>query len=271
MFFSGNRIRIEGRRAQKEISLPREMRRVKLRVQGSGNTVRLASSAFHGSISVCGKDNTLIIEEDVSTGKDCYIQIGMPGAPCFGATVRIGRNTFLGDVDIRTAEDDSRVDIGPECMFSLGVKIWGTDGHMLRHANGKLNIGRAVSIGRHVWVGADVRIGKNTTIPDGCVVGWGSTVRGHFTEPASVISGHPAVICNSGVTWSHELVALHQEGARIRTETDWMAADRASLLLRPFLYLRLLLCLFRIRRERRQDKRDKYTRHADKLRQRLGC
>ena len=43
MLFSRNRIRIESRSSQKEISLPRGMRGVKLRVQGSGNTVRLAS------------------------------------------------------------------------------------------------------------------------------------------------------------------------------------------------------------------------------------
>lgn len=270
MLFSRNSIRIEGRRAQQEISLPRGMRGVKLRVQGRGNTVRLASAAFHGTISVCGKDNTLIIEEGVSTGKDCTIQIGVPGAPCFGATVIIGRNTFLGEVDIRTAEDDSRVDIGADCMFSVGVRLWGTDGHMLRHADGRLNIGRAISIGRHVWVGADVRIGKNTTIADDCVVGWGSTVRGRFAEPASVIAGNPAAVCNSGVTWSADLVAQHQEGARIHTEKDWQAADPAPLLLRPFLSLRLALCLARIRRTRRADKRDKYTRQADKLRRRLG-
>lgn len=150
MLFSRNRIRIESRSSQKEISLPRGMKGVKLRVQGSGNTVRLASPAFHGTISVCGKDNTLIIGEDVCTGKDCYIQIGLPGAPCFGATVTVGRNTFLGEVDIRTAEDGSRIIIGEDSMFSVGVKVWGTDGHMLRHADGRLNVGREVLIGHHV-------------------------------------------------------------------------------------------------------------------------
>lgn len=140
------------------------MRGVKLRVQSSGNTVRLASPAFHGTISVCG---------------------------------------------------------------------------------------------------------KNTTIADDSVVGWGSTVHGRFTEPASVISGNPAVVRNSGVTWDSDLVSLHQEGARILTEKDWMAAAPAPLLLRPFRYLRLALCRARVRYNRRPDKRAKYTRQAEKLRKRL--
>lgn len=268
MSFFSNTIRVD-RRLQKEISLARGIRGLDLRVRGTENTVIIRSTKFKGTVSVCGKGNTLIIEEDVTVDAPCTIRLGVPGAPCFGGTVHIGRNTFLGGVDLRTAEDDSVLEIGADCMMAHGVKIWGTDGHICRAADGRLNVGRRVSIGRHVWVGEDCKIGKNTEIPDGCIIGWGSVVRGRFTEPNSVIAGNPAQQCHSGISWDSAMVATEMENARIHREPNWDAASRAPLFLRPLLRLQLAWYNYQAKHKKRSDKREKYERKAARVKARL--
>lgn len=198
------RIRITGIKPQKEVCINRKARDIDVRVQGYDNTIRIATDSFRGSVSVYGVGNTVVVEEGVRVGNPCSIILGSRGVPCFNCSIIIRRKTYLGEVELKCAEDGSSIEIGENCLFAHHIRVWCSDGHTIRREDGSVNVGRCIRIGSHVWVGLDVKIGKNTVIADDCMVGWGSVVTGRFEEPHCLLAGVPARICRHGITWDEK-------------------------------------------------------------------
>lgn len=267
--FKHRRIRISGIKPQKEVFVSRKAHDIDVRVLGYDNTVRIETDSYRGTVSVFGVGNTVIIEDGVYVSKPCDIVCGSPGCPCFNCTIIVRRGTYLGEVKLTCAEDGSSIDIGENCMFSMGIQVWCTDGHTIRRADGSLNIGKRISIGAHVWVGMDVKIGKNTTIADDCMVGWGSVVTGHFEEPHCLLAGAPARICRRGITWDEHRPMKYIEDSLEKQHPDWDADPPPGALLR--LLLRGKLAWFRFLAAHKSDmqKRRKYERKAEKTARRL--
>lgn len=101
------------------------------------------------------------------------------------------------------AEDDTRVSIGEDCMFSDEINIWVSDTHAVLDSDGNvINRGRYVTIGDHVWVGKRAAILKNTSIASGSIVGLGAVVSGRFDVPNSVLAGNPARAVKTAAGWN---------------------------------------------------------------------
>lgn len=267
--FRHRRIRIRGIKPQREIVISPRAHDIDVRVQGYENTVRLETDSYRGSVSVFGVGNTVVIEDGVWVCKPCSITIGTPATPCFNCTVIIGRETYLGEVDILCGEDGSRIEIGEHCMFSTGMKIWCTDGHTVCREDGSINIGRHVRIGQRVWVGMDVKVGKNTIIADDCMVGWGSVVTGRFEEPHCLLAGVPARVCRRGITWDNRRPMQYSGESLEKQYPDWDAEPLPGALLR--LWLRAKMAWFRHLAAHKSDvqKRRKYSGKAEAIAKRL--
>lgn len=115
----------------------------------------------------------------------------------------VGPGSTSNGVFIRILDDNSRVEIGKDCMFSDEINIWASDTHtILDKAGCVANMGRFISIGNHVWVGKRATILKNTFIAPNSIVGWGAVVAGTFDTSGSVIAGNPAKVVKTVAGWS---------------------------------------------------------------------
>lgn len=268
-WFNHNKIRIRGQRPQKKIRLNPRMHDCKVLVKGYDNEVCIDSDSWRGEIHVCGVGNKLIIEEGVWVCKPGWIEIGSVGSPAFHCTVVIGRNTYLGEVNILCVDDGSRITIGKDCMFSQGIKVWCTDGHAIQREDGSLNMGKEIHIGERVWVGLDCKIGKNTRIGSGCMVGWGSVVTGTFDESNCLIAGVPAKVRRQGIMWHAPVPSSFLEAPLLKQYEDWNEESFPCLPLR--LWLRMKLPYFRFLACHKHDrqKRQKYERKAQEIIRRL--
>lgn len=231
---------IHSARPQREISLPPRARHLGVHITGYGNTVRVAEGNCCVQILVFGCNNTVIVEENVSTGCDCRIQLGDESCPVFNSTVHIGKNVRMVQANLFLLESGSGIHIGDDCLISNGVEIWCTDSHAMFSPDGDLRYGRAIHLGKSVWVGMRCLIGKNCEIADGCVVGWGSVVSGKFPVPNCLIAGAPATVRKEGIRWRYDRPdALRREKEELlAVYGDWDAPPPPSLWMKAGLYLK---------------------------------
>lgn len=94
------------------------------------------------------------------------------------------------------------VKIGRGCLMSWETLIMDTDWHeTINLQSGKLNpMTGVINIGDNVWIGTRSVILKNTTIPDGCIVGSSSLCNKVYDKQNCIIAGAPAVVKKEGVT-----------------------------------------------------------------------
>lgn len=184
--------------------------RVKLRIAGSGNTIRVSRlMAGKGVLNVVivGSGCTVEIGDGLAIENSLKIFIGNTH-PDFGPVkdvrVSIGKNTaFNGDATIMTYNSHAAVEIGDKCLFGAGVVMYQTDGHPIYDLEtGRItNRVKTLHIGNHVWTGSRTTYLKNSFVADDSIVGFGSVVTRRFPDSNVVISGNPAACVRTGVEW----------------------------------------------------------------------
>jgi len=114
---------------------------------------------------------------------------------------KIGKDCSIVSADI-VVDYNSAINIGNDCMFSGGIRIWTGDGHMIFDKE-KQNfvMPKNITIGNHVWLGMFSTVLKGANIPDGCIVGAYSVVTKPFGNPDSIICGNPAKTVKNNIYW----------------------------------------------------------------------
>ncbi len=96
----------------------------------------------------------------------------------------------------------SKVVIGDGSLIGWDVKILDSDNHILVDKDGFEKVAEApVIIGNKVWIGAFANFLKGSSIPDNCVVAYGSLVTRMFNNRDKVIGGSPAKEIGDISTW----------------------------------------------------------------------
>ena len=172
-------------------------------ISGENNLVDIRGKTKNVHIRINGNNNKIIVEENCAL-HHVKFHIGMSSSKVNNATIYIGKNTRnTRECDFCILEDNSKILLGEDCLLADGIYIWCTDGHTILDKNKQItNEGCSVEIGNHVWIAKDVKINKNTSIADGSVVGWNSTVTKKFTQPNVVIAGNPAKIVKTDIEWN---------------------------------------------------------------------
>lgn len=263
---------IRSNKPQREVLIAKNSYPLKVNVFGYDNTVRILTDAFRCNLSIYGVENTVIIEEGVYSVAGCSIQIGDAANPVFNTTFYIGKNSSFGNVDFLILEDDSEIRIGEDCLFSSDICVWCTDSHAMFDEKGEPRQGRFIHIGNHVWVGLRVMIGKNTNIPSGCMVGWGSVVTGRFSEENSLIAGVPAAARKYHISWQRERPShyVHGRKERLSTYADWNMGTPPGCLNRLALYIKLMIYRGRARWCKTEISRNKWQNKMSKVQILLG-
>jgi acetyltransferase-like isoleucine patch superfamily enzyme len=121
-----------------------------------------------------------------------------------GASVIIGKNTFIGGSRIICAES---VEIGDHVLISWGCNIVDHNSHAIYWQDRREDIrnwyqgkkiwdkvkSKRVMIEDHVWIGFNSIILKGVTIGHGAVIGAGSVVT-KDVPPLAIVGGNPARI-----------------------------------------------------------------------------
>lgn len=202
-------------------TLFRAHKKNRLNVCGNGNTVTIGTNVTGRlSISIYGDNCSVKISSEV-IGGGTSIMIGAPGAPARNVSITIGKGTtFSGPCTLRAMDDESKITIGADVMFSEGIHVWASDTHSILDAAGTLqNRGGEVIIGDHTWIGMDAKIGKNVKIGEGSIIGWNSVVcaagkaLGGSYPPRVLLAGNPAQIRKTDVIWSRRSPNLYLNSA----------------------------------------------------------
>ena len=204
---------------------PSDYGRIRLRVIGSGNVIKIGKMRpGRGVLDVllCGDGCDVSIGDGLRIARCLKVTLGQMEKG-YGkirhAALQIGRDVGVEEAQIITYNGNSTIRIGDETMVAYGVTIYNTDSHPVydRATRKILNTVGELSIGHHVWIGAHASLLKNTTVPDGCIVGWGAVVTRRFSKPNTAIGGNPA--CELGgagtVEWGrYDPAYIANEGHR---------------------------------------------------------
>ena len=146
-------------------------------------------------IAVRGEGNRIEIGDGVRFSG----RIGLRGE---GITVRIGDRTDAKTTRIVAGGAD--VTIGSDCLIASGARLRSGDLHVIvdRATGLRLNPPEPVIVGDRVWLAAEAALMKGARVPDGCVVGFRSTVMHGFEEPDCLLVGTPARVVRRGILWS---------------------------------------------------------------------
>ncbi|XME03236.1 acyltransferase [Lachnospiraceae bacterium C1.1] len=152
-----------------------------------------------------GKESSIIIEGNgklIFTGKADLSQ-GISVHVLDDAVLTIGGGIYTnGYCSIRCSK---KITIGRNAMWGWNVFVMDTDGHPIYDMDKNIiNFNKDIIIGDDVWLGADSRVLKGAVVPDGCIVGIGSTVTRKETKRNVIMAGSPSKIVKECISWSRE-------------------------------------------------------------------
>lgn len=194
-----------------------------INVQGSNNLVEIGKllPGITGKISInlYGEDCSVVLSDRLWVSQYLTICVGQ-NHPNFGKVrnvkVELGSDVSIEGCVIITYNSNTKVSLGSRCMLSFGITIYNTDGHPIldKRTNKIINKVRDVVIEEHCWLGANSTILKNVHIPQDSIVGWGAVVTSGslkqfgtkndspLQNSGVILSGNPARICKTEITWS---------------------------------------------------------------------
>jgi acetyltransferase-like isoleucine patch superfamily enzyme len=178
----------------KKFTLLQKLRN-KIRIKGNVD-IRLAKNVkiTNCDISIKGKNNTLVIEEDVTIR---YAQIEILGDNC---SVYIGKKCIVGHGCYLSAKEGKSLIIKDNCMLSRNIKIMTSDGHPIYQNDYIMNPAKDVIINKNVWLADNVTVLKGVIIGNDCVVGINSTLT-HSIKSHTIAVGNPAKVVKEDVRW----------------------------------------------------------------------
>jgi acetyltransferase-like isoleucine patch superfamily enzyme len=145
----------------------------------------------------------------ISYRAGCKLDIGegsiVEGSLAFereGVSILIGRNTFIGNSILASAE---RIEVGDDVLISWGCNIVDHNSHSVSWGKRKQDVRgwyqgtkdwtdvpmEPVKIGNKSWIGLNAVILKGVEIGEGAVVGAGSVVT-KSVLPWTIVAGNPA-------------------------------------------------------------------------------
>lgn len=140
----------------------------------------------------------------ITIGESRYRISNLHSGMTNNTTLQIGENfSCRGATFALDDEENKKVIIGNDCMFSNGINIRTSDGHSIYNIETKeiINIGQDIIIGNHVWCGVGSTILKGSKIPDNSIIGAKSLVNKRFKDENIIIAGQPAKIIKTGINW----------------------------------------------------------------------
>lgn len=116
-------------------------------------------------------------------------------------------------IHINAQENNSKIIIGKDCMFSNHIIIRTSDSHPIIDVKTgeRTNPAKNVIIGEHVWVAPNSEIMKGSIIGDGSIIG-SQTMTGKQFPNQVLLVGRPAKVVKENVTWTRDDIIFNKHG-----------------------------------------------------------
>ncbi len=186
-------------------------KKLHIEVLGVNNVIKIPKNTpfTNSKIVIKGDNNHVEINETNSRIKfDIYSQ------NVSNTSLIIGKDVSSVDTKIHLCEDNAKLIIGDDCMFSYGVELWASDAHSIIDKDSKkiLNkVSKPLVIGNHCWLGCKVMLTKNACLANYTIVGAGSIVTKPFSQEYIAIAGNPAKIVKENITWDRKCPNLYHD------------------------------------------------------------
>lgn len=145
-------------------------------------------------------DNSLIsIKTSTDDIRNLTVKTEAKGSKLIiGEEFGINSGLFLFD-----KKENSKIEIGDDCMFSKNITIRVCDGHKIKSIKTDeiINEDEDIKIGNHVWLSQNVTLLKGSIVPNNTVVGYNAVVTKKFNEENTILAGLPAKIVKKEVNW----------------------------------------------------------------------
>lgn len=189
-----------------EIVAPKNLSNCKVQFHGKNNKliIHKQKNLANLNFEFLGNDSIIEISEDVSIKGQ--LRIGHQ------STIIIGENSTSTNPVYFTCAENTRIEIGKDCMFATNNQIRTDDAHPIYSSitGERINISKDIIIGNHVWIGYGATILSGAKVDDGSIIGMGSIVKGVFPNNC-VIAGIPAKILKRDVFWERPLLLRESE------------------------------------------------------------
>ena len=151
-------------------------------------------------IEMLGGSASLIVDGNVKLNG--LIQI----AP--NSKIEIGENTVFNRPSHLSAWEGASIQIGKNCLCS-NVEIRTSDMHSILDliSGDRINPAKSTVIEDHVWLGESVTVYKGVTVGSGSIVG-GHSVVTSYVPRYTAVAGVPATIIKRRVSWQRDLIPL---------------------------------------------------------------
>jgi len=203
--------------------------RNKICIQGCGNKINMKPNVIlrNAKIIINGKNNLIEIDNGtrlsnthvyingtghyLKIGKDVMYRQGTLLLEDISCIISIGDRTTVENAYIAATEQNGKILIGEDCMFSHNVDIRNGDSHSIidLHTRERLNFPKDITIGNHVWLGSYSQILKGVKIGDNSVVGISSVVTSEIPKN-SICAGIPAKVVKENIEWTRERILTNQ-------------------------------------------------------------
>ena len=142
--------------------------------------------------------NSKIVIQSSQFDKRHFKVLGM-----VNSELKIDKDFYINGLLFIEFNDNTKVHIGKNCVFSYDIIIRTGDGHQIRSLKTKkvINANKDVYIGNHVWVGCRTTILKGTKVSDNSIVGACSLVNKEFYKQNVILAGVPADIRKRDIQW----------------------------------------------------------------------
>lgn len=208
----------------------------KITFAGYNNVVKIGKNVlFEDGEIICQCGSEIVIGDECKF-KNCKLKCIDGGRIIVGRKCSFGDNcellskswlemgekcTMVKDGFI-SAEYDSPVNIGNDCMFSWPVHVRSNNSHALIDISERQNTSvtkkHYVNIGNHVWIGARSMILFNSDIGSGSVIGASSVVKGEIPQNC-VAAGNPAKVLRTNYSWERNSKADFSDYENLKSET----------------------------------------------------
>jgi acetyltransferase-like isoleucine patch superfamily enzyme len=177
--------------------------KVNIEIKGNNNYIEFEAASFvaNTKIRIRGNNHRLIIKSDCNFLGG---EILMNDNDCM---ISIGKYTTIESADLAATENNSRIEIGEDCMFASSIEIRTSDAHSIidQQTGARINPAKNVFIGNHVWLANDVKVLKGSSIQSNCVIGAMSIVNSEIPSNCLAV-GIPAVVKKENIFWTRERV-----------------------------------------------------------------
>lgn len=189
-----------------------------------GNVFGGEHPVFHGknSLNFKGLDSVIHLGKNV-TFENVRIEMLGGGASLFvgdgvklngliqiapNSKIEIGENTVFNRASHLSAWEGASIQIGKGCLCS-NVEIRTSDMHSIVDLIGgeRINPAKNTVIEDHVWLGESVTVYKGVTVGSGSIVG-GHSVVTSIVPRNTAVAGVPATVIKNRVSWQRDLIPL---------------------------------------------------------------